>query len=183
MTLVTDTRTKLAAIACAAVSVCALALAPSAMAGSGGIPTAGSDVPRGDRARINSSGDAVPPAGAPRRVVEVIQAANQIDDKPYLWGGGHAKWHDRGYDCSGATSYALHGGGFVKEAFPGLDFSSWGQKGKGQWITVYASPDHFFLTVAGLRFDTGYHDGASGPRWSTEARPTAGFKARHPVGF
>src|SRR3954465_3849859 len=118
------------------------------MAGSGGIPTSGSDTPTGDTARINSDGDAIPPKGAPRKVVKGIEAANEIDTKPSLWGGGHAKWHDKGYDCSGATSYALHGAGFVDSAFPGLDFDSWGKKGKGQWITVYASPDHFFLTVA-----------------------------------
>lgn len=177
------TRIRLAGSACAAGAILALAFSPSAMAGSGGIPTAGSDVPRGGKARINKDGDAIAPAGAPPRVVRVIKAANKIDDKPYVWGGGHAKWNDKGYDCSGATSYALHGGGFVDSAFPGLDFSRWGKRGKGRWITVYASPGHFFLTVAGLRFDTGYHDGASGPRWSADPRPTNGFVARHPNGY
>jgi hypothetical protein len=176
-------RARAAGFACALSAFAALAVAAPAMAGSGGVSTTGSDAPKGAKAKIASNGDAIPPAGAPRKVVQVIEAANQIDDKPYLWGGGHAQWHDKGYDCSGSVSYALHGAGFVDSAFPGLDFSSWGKKGTGQWITVYASSTHFFMTVAGLRFDTGYHDGASGPRWSADPRTTSGFKARHPNGY
>ena len=57
-------------------------------------------------------GRAIPPRNAPREVRRVINAANRIRSKPYIWGGGHGRrWWDRGYDCSGAVGYALHGGG------------------------------------------------------------------------
>jgi cell wall-associated NlpC family hydrolase len=55
-------------------------------------------------------GEAVPPRGAPLAVKQVIRAANEIRYRPYVWGGGHRDWLSRGYDCSGAMSYALHGG-------------------------------------------------------------------------
>jgi hypothetical protein len=35
--------------------------------------------------------------------------AVEFDGKPYIWGGGHASFTAKGYDCSGAVSYALHG--------------------------------------------------------------------------
>src|ERR1700761_8001761 len=55
-------------------------------------------------------GRAVAPAGAPAMVKRVIAAANHIRLTPYIWGGGHGSWISSGYDCSGAVSYALHGG-------------------------------------------------------------------------
>ena len=48
----------------------------------------------------------------------MIAAANKIRTKPYIWGGGHARWWDRGYDCSGSVSYALHGGDFLTSPLP-----------------------------------------------------------------
>ena len=41
-------------------------------------------------------GNAVAPADAPAKVKAVISAADQIDRRPYLWGGGH-----RGRDSTG----------------------------------------------------------------------------------
>src|SRR3954447_2215975 len=60
-------------------------------------------------ATIAADGRAVPPPGAPSAVREVIEAANRISNRPYKWGGGHLSWNSRGYDCSGAVGYALHG--------------------------------------------------------------------------
>ena len=31
---------------------------------------------------------------------------------------------------------------------------SWGEPGKGKWVTIYANDGHVFLEVAGIRFDT-----------------------------
>jgi cell wall-associated NlpC family hydrolase len=53
---------------------------------------------------------AIAPVNAPAAVKRVIAAANHIRTLPYIWGGGHGRWQDAGYDCSGAVSYALHGG-------------------------------------------------------------------------
>ena len=137
------------------------------------------------------NGIAIPPIGAPQQVVDAINAANQIVTKPYIYGGGHGSFISRGYDCSGSVSYALHGAGLLDTPLDSSDFMSWGDPGKGQWITVYTNPGHAFVVIAGLRFDTGFRDrtskvhGASpgsGPRWGGP-RPTRGYRARHPVGL
>ena len=31
---------------------------------------------------------------------------------------------------------------------------SWGEPGKGKWVTIWTNPGHVFLEVAGIRFDT-----------------------------
>jgi hypothetical protein len=52
---------------------------------------------------------------------------------------------------------------------------------------MYASPEHVFMYVAGLRWDThnaaGPADGSSGIGWHPMIRSSAGFIARHPVGL
>jgi hypothetical protein len=136
-----------------------------------------------DSATLQSDGTAVAPDSAPPEVKAVIDAANRIVGKPYKYGGGHGQWEDSGYDCSGSESYALHGGGFVDSALTSSDFESWGAAGKGAWITSYANSGHSYLVVAGLRFDTGWHGGGQGPRWSAEMRPSSGYVVRHPDGF
>jgi cell wall-associated NlpC family hydrolase len=123
------------------------------------------------------------PSKAPSAVKRVIWAANKIRHKPYVWGGGHAHyWKDRGYDCSGSVSYALHGGGLLDYPMVSGSFARWGGKGDGRWITIYANSTHVFMVVAGLRFDTS-GAGESGPRWRTEPRSTHGFHVRHPDGL
>ena len=70
---------------------------------------------------VTLSGDgrtAVAPADAPPAVQKAVAAANQITDKPYRYGGGHGRWKDRGYDCSGAVSYVLHGAGLLDASMP-----------------------------------------------------------------
>lgn len=131
-------------------------------------------------------GVAIPPASAPQRVKDVIAAANAIDPYPYKWGGGRATWpriDKRGYDCSGAVSYALRGGRFLPSPLDSSGLESWGKRGTGKWITVYTNPSHAYLVVAGLRFDTSMTPG-DGPGWSTSMRSTSGrFVARSPKGF
>jgi hypothetical protein len=137
----------------------------------------------GEKATIGPDGRAIAPESAPQEVKDVIAAANEIHGKPYKYGGGHGRWKDSGYDCSGAMSYALHGGGLVDRPMTSGDFMSYGDRGKGSWITVYAHGGHGFLVIAGLRFDTGWNNAGKGPRWSAEMRPTKGYTVRHPSGF
>ncbi len=120
------------------------------------------------------------PSGAPLVVKAVIQAANEINDTPYVWGGGHGSFTSSGYDCSGAVSYALHGGGLISTPLDSGGFTGWGSPGPGNWITVYANYGHAYMYVAGLRWDT---SGGAGPRWHSDARSNSGFTARHPSSF
>jgi len=137
----------------------------------------------GEQAVLGSDGLAVAPASAPPEVHAAIEAANRIVGKPYKYGGGHGRWEDSGYDCSGAMSYALHGAGLLDSALTSGDFMSWGDAGEGAWITIYAHGGHGFLVIAGLRFDTGWNNAGNGPRWSEEMRPTGGYTVRHPAGL
>jgi peptidoglycan hydrolase CwlO-like protein len=136
------------------------------------------------RATLDSSGDAIPPSNAPLAVRAVIEAANQIDDLPYIWGGGHGSFTASGYDCSGSVSFALHGGGFLSSPLDSTGLEVWGEPGGGNWITVFANSGHAWAYIAGLRWDTGGPGGGSGPRWSTVLRDdTSSFVARHPAGY
>jgi peptidoglycan hydrolase CwlO-like protein len=129
---------------------------------------------------INES-QASAPASAPDAVKAVISAANAIATTPYIWGGGHGSFESSGYDCSGAVSYALHGGGFLESPLDSTGLSTWGEPGPGKWITVYGNAGHAWMTVAGLAFDT---SGGAGPRWHpSPVSTTEGFIARHPPGY
>jgi len=132
------------------------------------------------RARLRADGTAVAPSDAPEAVKAVIAAGNHIATKPYVYGGGHGTWNDNGYDCSGSVSYALHGGGLISTQLDSTGFESYGSRGNGRWITVYANAGHAYMVVAGLRFDT---SGASPSRWQSDMRSGAGYIVRHPSGF
>ena len=171
-----------------------LALAPAAVAnvtGGTGYAETKAKPPKpaksaSSRATIGPDGKAVAPAGAPARVVRAIAAANRIVGKPYLYGGGHAKIEDRGYDCSGTISYALIGAKLLKSPLDSSSFMRWGARGAGRWITVYTNPGHAYVVIAGLRLDTsaaGDPSGAKGPRWRPTLRSTRGYRVRHPAGF
>lgn len=129
------------------------------------------------------AGKAVAPRGSLEAVKQVIGAANRIRTTPYVWGGGHARWWDRGYDCSGAVGYALRGGGLLEAPMTSGEMARWGSPGKGRWITIYANRRHVFAVIAGLRWDTVGSDSETGPRWHEDMVSTAGYVARHPVGY
>src|SRR5215207_835753 len=105
----------------------------------GGVSTTTPEVetptaPAGKAILVN--GRAIPPVDAPPAIKKVIAAANKIRTKPYIYGGGHGRWWDAGYDCSGAVSFALHGGDFLSSPLPSGPMEGWGSAGKGRWITV-----------------------------------------------
>jgi hypothetical protein len=129
---------------------------------------------------------ALAPANAPAAVRAAIAEANAIVGRPYVWGGGHRSFASRGYDCSGAVSYLLHGGDLLDSPLDSSSFMRWGAAGRGQWITVWTNPSHAFVEVAGLRLDTSAAEdptGRKGPQWRPARRSHAGFRARHPLGF
>jgi hypothetical protein len=146
----------------------------------------------GSTATLLPDGTAAAPADAPPQVQAAIFAANKLLDKPYKYGGGHAKVEDSGYDCSGTVSYALLAAKLITSPLDSSSFMRWGLRGKGTWITVYTNPGHAFAVIAGLRLDTSTAGVTSrritrtaerGPRWRVTIRNTRGFKKRHPVGF
>jgi cell wall-associated NlpC family hydrolase len=137
---------------------------------------------RGPVPEVRGDGTAVAPLEAPDIVATVVAAGNAIATTPYIWGGGHGAWRDKGYDCSGSVSFALAGAGLMTSPLVAAQFMHWGAKGPGRWITIYANPGHTFMVVAGLRFDTSGAQG--GTRWQPAAgRSYAGFVARHPPGL
>jgi cell wall-associated NlpC family hydrolase len=138
-----------------------------------------------DPARAAISADrrtATAPAGAPPEVAAVIAAANRITSTPYRYGGGHRHFEDTAYDCSGAVSYALHGGGLLDAPEDSRQLERYGERGRGEWITVYANRGHAYVVIAGARFDTSGR-GGRGPRWRPERRSGRGYVARHPTGL
>jgi cell wall-associated NlpC family hydrolase len=159
--------------------------APKAAASTGGRRLNG--VLRGvgggvDKATALANGVALPPLEAPEAVRQIIEAGNSIARTPYKWGGGHGKWQDTGYDCSGSVSFALAAAGLLGGPLASGPLMTWGKAGKGKWVTIYANAGHVYLEVAGIRFDT---SGArsTGSRWQNELRTNVGFVARHPPGL
>jgi peptidoglycan hydrolase-like protein with peptidoglycan-binding domain len=133
-------------------------------------------------ATVAADGTAVAPSDAPPVVQQVIAAGNAIAHHPYVYGGGHGNWTDRGYDCSGSVSFALHGGNLLDTQLDSTALESFGDPGPGQWVTIYANSGHAFMIVAGLRFDT---SGLSqdGTRWHRTSHTTSGYVVRHPTGL
>ncbi len=143
-------------------------------------------------AQLLSDGLAAAPAGAPAAVAGIIAAGNQIAGRPYLLGGGHGLPLSEvapAYDCSSSVEHLLYGGGLLPGGYdaPSGTLESFGRPGPGRWVTLYANPDHVFIYVAGLRWDThnaaGPADGSTGIGWHPLIRNSAGFIARHPAGL
>jgi cell wall-associated NlpC family hydrolase len=138
----------------------------------------------GTTARLTPDGQAIAPFGAPPDVQRIIAAGNHISRTPYKWGGGHGRWLDDGYDCSGSVSFALAAAGLLDASLVSGQLARWGARGPGRWVTIYANDGHVFMVVAGLRFDTsGRSSRNGGSRWQPEMRSPAGYAVRHPPGL
>ena len=151
----------------------------------------------GKRARLLPDGTAAAPADAPAQVQHAVWAANRLQDKPYRYGGGHAVIEDTGYDCSGTVSYALYHADLLDAPLDSGSFMRWGERGRGEWITVFTNPGHAYAVIAGLRLDTSSYGVSTrrsgrryarsaferGPRWRPTRRPARGYRARHPIGL
>jgi peptidoglycan hydrolase CwlO-like protein len=135
----------------------------------------------GESVGFISESEASAPESAPEEVKGAVAAANAIAMTPYIWGGGHGSFESSGYDCSGAVSYALHGGGLLESPLDSTGLETWGEAGPGRWITVYANAEHAWMIIGGLAFDT---VGGPGPRWhSSPVDSPEGFIVRHPPGL
>jgi hypothetical protein len=120
----------------------------------------------------------------PSMVHLLIGAANTLQNKPYLLGGGHHSLEDVGYDCSSATSYVLIKAGLLQEVLNSTRFADYGEPGPGRYVTLWVKPGHHvFITICGLRLDTSGGRVSEGPRWRTAERSINGFMPRHPPGL
>jgi hypothetical protein len=126
---------------------------------------------------------ALAPTSAPDPIRQMISAANLIVGQPYRWGGGHAAFQSKGYDCSGAVSYALAGAGLLQTPMTSGQFMGYGIPGRGRWLTIYANSGHVYAVIAGLRWDTVGDARGSGPRWHPLDAYPQGFVARHLPGL
>jgi hypothetical protein len=186
-------RSTTAIIASAAVLALPALARADATTGGIGSGTAPATAPASDAAHPTVAGTrtklikgiAYAPAAAPARVKQLIWSVNAILGKPYVSGGGHGRWNDRGYDCSGLVSYAMHAAGLLKESVSAPGFLRFGTYGTGRWITLWVRSGHVFAQVAGLRLDTTPYPsrGVEGPRWRPQMRDTSAFTPRHPVGL
>jgi cell wall-associated NlpC family hydrolase len=164
----------------------------AACTGAASSSAAGVPLSAGPRAELLPSGQASAPAAAPAAVKGIIAAGNQIVGKPYLVGGGHGVSLGAvasAYDCSSSVEHLLYGGGLLPAGYDAASgtLESFGRPGPGRWVTIFASADHVFMYVAGLRWDThdaaGPGDGSAGIGWHPLVRESAGFVVRHPVGL
>jgi cell wall-associated NlpC family hydrolase len=143
-------------------------------------PTAGLTTPT----TTLSTGDA---AG---KVQAMVNMANSLVGKPYVWGGGHGGWGPQsGYDCSGFVSAVLHAGGYLSAPAdttsmpnqPGIE------AGPGQYVTIYdrAQPGengHVIIKINGQFYESGGSAGAWGGGGGVEkiGTPSASYLASFP---
>jgi cell wall-associated NlpC family hydrolase len=124
------------------------------------------------------------PSYMPSPVRVAVSAGNNLQNKPYVRGGGHARVDDNAYDCSGSVSYCLIKAGLLARPMSSSEFARYGEAGPGRFITIYVKPgSHVFMSICGLRLDTSGSIEGEGPRWRAKARSMAGFIMRHPFGL
>lgn len=109
----------------------------------------------------------------------MIGTANAIASHrfPYLWGGGHNPAFSGPYDCSGAVSAVLHGGGALSSPEVAQWFMSYGLPGPGE-VTIFASPAHTYMRMGDRYFGTSTSNPGGGAGWFNGS-PRPGFVQRH----
>jgi cell wall-associated NlpC family hydrolase len=155
-------------------------LGTAASAGSSLLATAANASPQallsgGDSqllAALSSPGYATNQATSPSdpRIQAMIQEANSLVGKPYVWGGGHGGFGPQsGYDCSGFVSAVLHAGGYLSTPqdtttlpqAPGIE------QGPGQYVTIYdrnapGQEGHVIIEINGQFYESGGEHGSWG---------------------
>ena len=153
----------------------------------------------GATASILPDGQAQAPSSAPSQVKAAINAGNRIVHAYYRASRPESlNVVEPFYDCSASTDYVLFNAGLNgpgvtvggADAGDSTDLESYGSPGPGQWITVYASAGHAFISIAGIVMDTAHYASVtpvgSGPRWQPESNVGAelgngsAWSERHP---
>lgn len=138
------------------------------------------------------------PAGAGASVQAMINMANSLVGKPYVWGGGHAGFGpSSGYDCSGFVSAVLHAGGYLSQPADTTSLPSQPGivAGPGQYVTIFdrsqpGSTGHVIIEIGGQFYESGGAAGAWGGGGGVEriGQPSASYLATfdtilHPTGL
>jgi cell wall-associated NlpC family hydrolase len=131
-------------------------------------------------------------AGAANPQVQaMVNEANSLVGKPYVYGGGHSGWGPQaGYDCSGFVSAVLHAGGYLSSpqdtvtlpSQPGME------SGPGQYVTVYdralsGENGHVIIDINGQFYESGGEHGSWGGGGGVEKinTPSAAYLATFPT--
>ena len=125
------------------------------------------------------------------RVQAMVNEADSLVGKPYVYGGGHSGWGPQtGYDCSGFVSAVLHAGGYLTSPVdttalpsqPGM------VSGLGQYVTVYdralpGQSGHVIIEIDGQFYESGGMHGAWGGGGGVQkiATPSASYLATFPT--
>ncbi|HXD66474.1 MAG TPA: hypothetical protein VNV17_17765 [Solirubrobacteraceae bacterium] len=125
------------------------------------------------------------------RVAAMVNEANSLVGRPYVYGGGHSGWGPQsGYDCSGFVSAVLHAGGYLTSPVdttalpsqPGM------VAGPGQSVTVYdralsGQNGHVIIDINGQFYESGGMHGAWGGGGGVEkiGTPSAAYLATFPT--
>jgi cell wall-associated NlpC family hydrolase len=140
----------------------------------------------------------LPFGSGPAQVQAMVNTANSLVGKPYVWGGGHAGFGpSSGYDCSGFVSAVLHAGGYLSEPADTTSLPSQPGilPGPGQYVTIYdrAQPGqtgHVIIEIDGQFYESGGMSGPWGGGGGVEkiAQPSAAYLATfdtvlHPAGL
>jgi hypothetical protein len=144
-------------------------------------PVAAGTTTPGTTAAILPDGTAAIPQDAPPAVQAAIAAGNRIITTAYSnERNPHMLTTAMGsYDCSGSTDFVLDNAGLSSSqvdvgngiAGDSTLLESYGDPGPGSWITIYATPAHAFVQIAGIILDTAWWapvnptTPSSGPRW------------------
>ncbi|MFZ1997712.1 MAG: hypothetical protein WAU75_26575, partial [Solirubrobacteraceae bacterium] len=125
------------------------------------------------------------------RVTAMVNEADSLVGKPYVYGGGHSGWAPQtGYDCSGFVSAVLHAGGYLTSpvdttALPGQPGMA---SGPGQYVTVYdralpGQSGHVIIEINGQFYESGGMHGAWGGGGGVQkiATPSAAYLATFPT--
>jgi cell wall-associated NlpC family hydrolase len=138
-------------------------------------------------------------ASAPQQVQAMVNEADSLIGKPYIYGGGHSGWGEQaGYDCSGFVSAVLHAGGYLSEPQttqtlpdqPGIE------SGPGQYVTIYdrntgpTNNEHVIIEIDGQFYESGGEAGSWGGGGGVEkiATPSQAYLSSfttilHPAGL
>jgi hypothetical protein len=144
-------------------------------------------------------GASVGPA-AEAKMQAMVNMADSVLGKPYIWGGGHGDWGPQpGYDCSGFVSAVLHAGGYLSHPCDTADLVGQPgiEAGPGKLVTIYdrSVPDsggagHVIICIKGQFYESGGEKGPWGGGGGVEkiGRPSAAYLATfqnvlHPEGL